>query len=287
MKFLTSLLAFAATFALISSAPVVTKSGPTAVCYVEVNSNSIKNVGRYTLADGSNTFDIANIFAANIKWNGKAAYIFNNPNVQAVLDDAKNQIKPLQDQGIKVLLSILGGGERAGIANFASQADAGAFADLITAEITKHSLDGVDLDDEYVDYGTSGVPPANDQSIRWLVSALRTKMPNKLITFYNIGAAAKSLASAPASVGSRLSYTYNPYYGSYQPPTIPGLRKAQVSPAAVDLTQTSQSNAVGFAKRTKSEGYGAYMTYNLVAGDKSVYLSAITQQLYGQATKYK
>ena len=40
------------------------------VAYIEVNTNSLLNAGRYTLDDGSPAFDIAVIFAANINYDG-------------------------------------------------------------------------------------------------------------------------------------------------------------------------------------------------------------------------
>ena len=44
-------------------------TGPKGVCYVEVNNNDIRNVGKYKLSTGQQLFDIAIIFAANINYN--------------------------------------------------------------------------------------------------------------------------------------------------------------------------------------------------------------------------
>lgn len=263
------------------------KTGPIIPAYIEVNTNSLLNTGRYTLENGANVFDIAIIFASNIKMNNNSeAIIYNNPNVQALLNNATTQIRPLQDKGIKVVLSLLGGGEGVGIANFATQAAAQRFAGLIKKEITKYGLDGVDFDDEYAEYGTNGTAQPNKHSIGWLVDAVRNDLPDKLITFYNIGPAAQYLSEDPASVGSKFNYSWNPYYGSFEPPSIPGLNKSDLAPAAIDITSTSQSTAASLANQTIAGGYGAYLTYNLVAGNYSTYLSAITQQLYGQNVTY-
>ncbi|WP_144710990.1 endo-beta-N-acetylglucosaminidase H [Curtobacterium pusillum] len=263
-----------------------TKSGPTSIAYVEVNNDQLANVGRYQLANGANAFDVAIIFAANINWNGSKAVLANNTNVQATLDNAATQIKPLQAKGIKVSLSILGNHQGAGIANFPTQAAATDFASQVTATVTKYGLDGVDLDDEYSDYGTNGTPQPNSQSIGWLITALRAQMPSKLISFYNIGPAASSLSSSSSTIGSKLDYAWNPFYGTYSAPSIPGLSKSKLSAAAVDIQNTSQSTAVSLAQRTKADGYGVFMTYNLPDGDVSGYVSAMTQQLYGQAATY-
>ncbi|WJY00050.1 endo-beta-N-acetylglucosaminidase H [Curtobacterium sp. 458] len=264
-----------------------TKSGPTSIAYVEVNNDQLSNVGRYTLANGANAFDVAIIFAANINWDGSKAVLYNNENVQRTLDDAATQIRPLQAKGIKVSLSILGNHQGAGIANFPTQAAAADFAAQVSATVAKYGLDGVDLDDEYSDYGVNGTPQPNQQSIGWLISALRADMPGKLISFYDIGPASSALASSSSTIGSQLDYAWNPYYGTYSAPSIPGLGKDRLSAAAVDIQNTSQSAAVSLAQRTKADGYGVFMTYNLPDGDVSPYVSSLTQVLYGQAASYQ
>ncbi|MGN8050089.1 endo-beta-N-acetylglucosaminidase H [Curtobacterium sp. 22159] len=279
----------AATAATAGAAPAATsatKSGPTSIAYVEVNNDELANVGRYQLANGANAFDVAIIFAANINWNGSKAVLYNNDKVQATLDAAATQIRPLQAKGIKVSLSILGNHQGAGIANFTTQAAAQDFASQVAATVSKYGLDGVDLDDEYADYGTNGTAQPNQQSIGWLISALRADMPGKLISFYDIGPAASSLSSSSSTIGSKLDYAWNPYYGTYSAPSIPGLGKDRLSAAAVDIQNTSQSTAVSLAQRTVSDGYGVFMTYNLPGGDRSAYVSAMTQKLYGQAATY-
>lgn len=268
------------------TAASATKSGPTSIAYVEVNNDQLANVGRYQLANGANAFDVAIIFAANINWNGSKAVLYNNPNVQATLDGAATQIRPLQAKGIKVSLSILGNHQGAGIANFPTEAAAQDFASQVAATVTKYGLDGVDLDDEYSDYGVNGTPQPNQQSIGWLITALRAKLPGKLISFYDIGPASSALSSSSSTIGSKLDYAWNPYYGTYSAPSIPGLGKDRLSAAAVDIQNTSQSTAVSLAKRTKTDGYGVFMTYNLPDGNVSSYVSSMTQVLYGQAATY-
>jgi Glycosyl hydrolases family 18 len=281
------LLSLSFTFvAIATSICAAAKSGPKCAAYIEVDSNTILNTGRYTLEDGSNVFDFTMVFAANIKKNGSHVVISNGPSVQKVLDNAKTQIQPLQAKGIKVLLSLLGGGDGVGIANFASQDAAAHFAGLVKDEIQKYGLDGVDLDDEYADYGKSGTAQPNQHSIGWLITALRNEMPNKLITFYNIGPAANSLSSSNATIGSKLDYSWNAYYGSFAAPKIPGLKKSALSPAAVSFSTISSNQASSLAKRTVSDGYGAYLTYNLGAGNFSKFISAFTQPLYGQNATY-
>ena len=88
-------------------------------------------------------------------------------------------------------------------------------------------------------------------------------------------------------MGAQLNFSYNPYYGSYSAPPVPGLGKQFLSPAAVDVTSTSSDDAAGFASKTVADGYGCYMTYNLGAGNDSAYISAFTQPLYGSSAAYE
>jgi len=264
-----------------------TKSGPTSIAYVEVNNDELANVGRYTLENGANAFDVAIIFAANINYEDGKAVLYNNENVQRTLDQAATQIRPLQAKGIKVTLSVLGNHQGAGLANFPTKAAARDFAAQVSATVKKYGLDGVDLDDEYSDYGVNGTPQPNQQSIGWLISALRADMPRKIISFYDIGPSSDALKTASPSIGGKLDYAWNPYYGTYTAPTIPGLPKSKISAAAVDIQNTPQATAVSLAQRTKADGYGVFMTYNLPGGDESASVSSFTKVLYGQAASYR
>lgn len=268
-------------------APAPAKQGPTSVAYVEVNNNSMLNVGKYTLADGGNAFDVAVIFAANINYDTgtKAAYLSFNENVQRVLDNAATEIRPLQQKGIKVVLSVLGNHQGAGFANFPDEQAASAFAKQLSDTVAEYGLDGIDFDDEYADYGNNGTGQPNDSSFVHLVTALRANMPDKIISLYNIGPAASRLSYGGVDVSSTFDYAWNPYYGTWQVPGM-ALPKSKLSPAAVEIGRTSQSTAADFARRTVSEGYGVYLTYNLDGADRSADVSAFTRELYGSDALY-
>ncbi|MDQ0772873.1 hypothetical protein QF026_001339 [Streptomyces aurantiacus] len=280
--------ATAPTGAAAAPAPALAKQGPTSVAYVEVNNNSMLNVGKYTLRNGGgNVFDVAVIFAANINYDTgtKTAQLYFNENVQRVLDNAATQIRPLQQKGIKVVLSVLGNHQGAGFANFPSQQAASAFAKQLSDTVTKYGLDGIDFDDEYAEYGNNGTGQPNASSFVHLVTALRANMPGKIISLYNIGPAASRLSYGGVDVSAKFDYAWNPYYGSWQVPGI-ALPKAKLSPAAVEIGRTSQSVAASLARRTVSEGYGVYLTYNLDGADRSADVSAFTRELYGSDAAY-
>lgn len=265
------------------------QAGPLGVCYVEVNSNDLLEVGKYKLANGKQLFDIGIIFAANINYNTttQKAELFFNPQVTSVLNNRATKIKPLQDKGIKVMLSVLGNHQGAGFANFPNQAAAQAFAQQLSNAVTTYGLDGIDFDDEYSEYGNNGTGQPNSSSFVYLVTALRQLMPNKIISFYNIGPSASNLSYNGVTVGSKVNYAWNPYYGTYSAPNIPGLTKSQLGPAATDIQATSVTTATTNATKTVNEGYGVYLYYNLTGTNKSTYLSSISKALYGgQATTY-
>lgn len=264
------------------------KTGPTSVAYVEVNDQSMLNVGKYTLANGGdNVFDIAVVFAANINYDTtkKSAYLHFNENVQKVLDNAATEIKPLQDKGIKVVLSVLGNHQGAGFANFPSQEAASGFAKQLSDAVDTYKLDGIDFDDEYAEYGKNGTGQPNDSSFVHLVTALRANMPDKIISLYSIGPSAERLSYDGVDITAKFDYAWNPWYGTWNVPGI-DLPKSKLSPAAVQFGATSADTAANLAARTVSEGYGVYLTYNLDGSDRSDYISRFTSRLYGSDAVY-
>lgn len=263
------------------------KTGPVTVAYVEVNDHSMLSAGKYTLANGgAQVIDVAVIFAANINYDGSNAYLFFNDQVTNVLNNVATQVRPLQQKGIKVLLSVLGNHQGAGFANFPDQAAADAFAQQLADAVDQYGLDGIDFDDEYAEYGNNGTGQPNDFSFVYLVQALRAKLPNKLITLYDIGPAADRLSYNGQSIAETFNYAWNPYYGTWGVPAGPS-EKSRLSPAAISYTATSSSTTASLAQRTIDEGYGVFLTYNLTESDTSAYMTAFTQKLYGSATVYK
>ena len=266
---------------------LIRKQGPLGVVYVEVNSNNFLNSGCYTLLNGGQQlFDIAIIFAGNINYDlaNKRAVVYNNENVTRVLQNGDVYVKPLQDKGLKVLLSILGNHQGAGISNFTSRAAAKDFAKQLRDTVAFYNLDGIDFDDEYADYGNNGTPQPNDSSFMILLSELRTLMPHKLITFYYYGPATNKLTYQGHRAGEYLNFSWNAYYGSYSPPNVPGLAKKQLAPAAVWISNTPASVAKSLAQQTKDENYGAYLYYDLTNANVTNYLSKISVPLYGDST---
>ncbi len=262
------------------------KNGPFSIVYVEVNSNNILNAGCYTLKNGGQQlFDAAAIFAANINYDvaKKKAVLFNNRQVSIVLSDTATYIQPLHDKGIKVLLTILGNHQGAGISNFTSRAAAHDFAKQLSDTVRTYHLDGIDFDDEYSDYGNNGTTQPNDSSFVLLLSELRKLMPKKLITFYFFGPASTRLSYGGKKAGDYLNYSWNAVYGSFQVPQVPGLAKSQLVPAADWINTTDTATAKRLAQQTKNGGYGGYLYYDLTNRPSDKYLSVISKVLYNDS----
>jgi len=259
------------------------KSGPGSVCYVEVNSHSMLNVGRYKLASsGANVFDIGIIFASNINSDGSRAHLHHNENVTRLLENVETEVRPLQQQGIKVLLSILGNHQGVGPGNFQTYEEADAFAAQLADAVHTYGLDGIDFDDEYARYDLGN--PVNAWSFPYLVKALRQRMPDKIISLYWYGPITETLEYDGIRVGDVIDHSWNSIYGTWIVPEVPGLPRSSRAAAAVNITATDPGTSRQLAKRTVGEGYGLYNTYNLTAADASAYLTLITMALNGERT---
>lgn len=146
--------------------------------YVEVNSNALSNVGCYIRSDNQQPyFGVTSIFAANVNGTDpNAPVIYYNDNIQALLQTS--QVKDLQKQGIKVLMTLLGNHENAGWSCMTDPVAAQNFANQIVDMVNTYQLDGVDIDDEYSTCET------NDSSLIMLAQAIKTNpaFQGKLLT---------------------------------------------------------------------------------------------------------
>lgn len=125
----------------------------------EVNSVNPLNALEMKFEDGSPFFDGVVLFSSNIVFDQDAYEVrfkYNN-NVQALLENADTYVRPLQNAGIKVYLSLLGDHTAAWLSNLLPNV-AASFADEVADVVRRYRLDGVMLDDEYK--GTS--PHPND-----------------------------------------------------------------------------------------------------------------------------
>ena len=256
----------------------------TTAVYIEVNHEDLATVGAF-VREGVHrpVFDLAMIFAANINYDGCTAYLHLNERVMETLRAAETQIRPLQRRGTKVLLSLLGNHEGAGFANFPTRHDADRFAAQVARVVHRCHLDGVDLDDEYSEYGKNGTGQPNEDSFVWFVRALRRHLgPHKLLTLYSIGPSVNRTVSSAGNASDDLDYAWNPWYGTYQEPSVLGMPRSHVGAAAVDWGHTSIEMIQTMASQTIRDGYGVFMTYDLRVSTNPSLVQAMTTALEGR-----
>lgn len=268
------------------------------LAYIEVNDENPLNAGEY-LVDGVPFFDVVSIFAANINLDADGRpYIYCNDKVSYVLAHADRIIRPLQQKGIKVHLSILGNHNDAGMRSL-SEEGAAAFAKELKAYADIYGLDGFDFDDEYSSYaegsykGTSaGVVPTVEectpQNYLSLLQACRKEMPKEdglAFGIYWYTATDHPLGSGVEDV---IDYSVFGSYGSfydYYGQTIPAALQA---PYAINLTNGVPVNEANLQKVVDGN-YGYFAFYNLKTSAMTQYMSGfnrVAQALWGKSVEW-
>ncbi|HIY69270.1 MAG TPA: DUF1735 domain-containing protein [Candidatus Alistipes intestinigallinarum] len=99
-----------------------------------------------------------------------------------VLDHATKYIRPLQEQGRRVCLSLEGGGTGLGFCNLSDEQIAD-FVAQVKAVVETYNLDGINLWDRNAGYGKEGMPETNTTSYPKLIKAMREALgTDKLLT---------------------------------------------------------------------------------------------------------
>lgn len=257
-------------------------NAPIAVCYVETNDVNPLNAGDYWLEEGYTFFDIVELFASNIHKetvNGQVRpTLYLNDKLTNVLENGgvDTYVRPLQENGIKVLLTVLGDWQEIGLSNMTNtQAD--QFATILAYVVEKYGLDGIGFDDEY-----SGTSETNSTSYTRIITKLHELMPsNKLITVFDWGG---TYTIDETQACPCIDYAYHGYFGSYV--GTPGLcTTAKWSPVSLNLGYSYSASTVRIqAENAKNGGYGAIMCFNLRTrsdNDPLPILQAISDVAYG------
>lgn len=249
------------------------------ICYVECNSNNPLNTGEWTVRkSGKPLFDIVNLFAANIRYIEETGRIGVkiNPNIQHLLDHRDKYIKPLQDKGIKVCLTILGDHDGTGVSNLSDQA-AREFAAELRSIVTAYGLDGVDFDDEWSDYDKYPMRPGcverGPYPYARLLYETKKAMPDKLCMLYYIGPVAPGAGFNGFDMlidgmmpGDFVDYSYDAMYGNlnlngYK--NILGMDKRSWGACSIEIESANLWNL----DLIRRDGYGVQVIYHLRAAD--------------------
>lgn len=255
-----------------------------------VNDTNPLNNMIYTLkGSGKQLIDQVILFSSNINYSAETGrvYILHNENVQHLLDNSEKYIKPLQDRGIKVLLSILGNHDQAGVANL-SKETAQYVAQEIKANCDAYGLDGVFFDDEYSNYPNPVPPgfvsPSSAGSARFVYECKKA-MPDLLMEVY-VWSTTGSLPSVDGEEpGQWIDYALQDYgRGGDLSSNYPGLPKSGMAQESSEYAQgrfASASDLTGI----REDGYGAHMIfamdpYRPNAASQRDHLELIADKLY-------
>ncbi len=251
----------------LSKIPTADKpSGIKIISCMEVNDTNPLNNLCFTLADsGKPLIDMVILFSANINYNNETGkvFVYNNPNVQHLLDNREKYLKPLQDRGIQVVLGILGNHDHSGVANLGTEA-ARQFAQELKVVCDAYRLDGVFFDDEYSSYKNPPPPgfvtPSNAAAAR-LCYETKMAMPDKLVTVYVYSRTSSLPAVDGHDSGTFIDYAIHDYGGSYDlSGNYPGLPRSGMALYSQEYARgytTSETNL----KSLRDGGYGAHMIF--------------------------
>lgn len=242
------------------------------ICYIEVNNENILNAGEYTMENSKKPFfDIVNVFAANIRLNEEGKpYVHCNPQVTFVLENADKLIRPLQQKGIKVHLTILGDHTPAGMRSLGDEA-AKDFAKELKSYVDIYGFDGISFDDEWSNYEQVGghpglVVPSQEQYSR-LIYECRQIMPDKQIGVYWC----KQENGEPSinyplgeiegkDVNDLLDYTVFGNYNLWN--ELSHIDKTKQCPYAINVTEDNFYPNSVYLSKIKNE-WGYFAIYNL------------------------
>lgn len=143
---------------------------------------------RKTIYENVPVFDVVNLRKALLKYDepSRRAILKFTPDMEHVLKNYAQYIQPLRRNGIKVCLSIEGGGTGIGFANL-TDVQIADFVAQIKVAVNMYQLDGVHLRDEGAGYGKTGAPEVDEVSYPKLIKALREAMPDIMLTLADDG----------------------------------------------------------------------------------------------------
>lgn len=252
--------------------------------YVETNDVNPLNAGDYKLPNGKPYADIVEFFASNIHKetvNGVVRpTLYLNDKMTNLLENGGylTYVKPLQDMGIKVLLTVLGDWQNIGVTSM-NDTQADQFATILAYAVQKYGLDGIGFDNEY-----DGSPTTVSGSWGNIITKLRAKMPaDKLITVFQWGNYGSSQINATA--GAKIDYVYANFgYSTYI--GVAGVTKDRFAPLSLNLgVYNSPSTAGDRAYDLAEAGYGAIMHFNLRTrsqNDPTALFKAIADGAWGE-----
>lgn len=132
-----------------------------------------------------------------------------NRNLMHLLDNADRYLRPIQTRGVKVTFELTGAGSGMGFCNLNDAQRASLVAEIARV-VEKYGIDGVNLNDEYTNYGANGLPGIDPASYAKFIRDLRAALPDKTITLTDLGEPSATLYEAHDGIeaGAYLDYAW-------------------------------------------------------------------------------
>jgi len=254
----------------VSSHKVVTKAfgdkTPSILCYVETNDVNPLNARCCRLPGGEPFVDCVVLFSANIhKTTVSGATqptLYFNPELTPIMQGYSTYIQPLQNDGINVLLGVLGDWVSLGLSNMTTT-QAEQFATILAYTVDTYGLDGVSFDDEY-----SGTNSIVSGSYSTIINKYRALRPNDIIHVFDWGGTSYISSTAAAEIDyAGHGYFYYYYYRPYSYSNITGMDADRWSPISLQLgttyTTAQLSTITSNVADAVDDEYGNILLFNL------------------------
>lgn len=207
-------------------------------------------------------FDIVILFSGNMNYdvNTGRVYLQTDPQMTTVLHNRERYLKPLQDMGIKVVLSVMGNWDPAGVSHL-ERPVAEQFARELQAAAEAFDLDGFFWDDEYTEANPSipGFTTGSRENASRLIYEVKRLMPDKLNIVY-LWSTISTLDTVDGVLpGDYVDYVIANYHTGISIESWPGADKKQGMPYPYELALGYQ----GEPSVVKNEDWGGIMLFSL------------------------
>lgn len=259
---------------------------PKVTIYVETNDVNPLNAGDYKLPDGTPYADIVELFASNLHKETVGGQVrptlYLNDKMTNLLENNGylTYVKPLQDMGIKVVLTVLGDWQNISVTSM-NDTQTTQFATILAYAVDKYGLDGIGFDNEY---GGSYTDVAG--SLGNIITKLRNLMPaGKLITVFDFNIGSNQIN---ATQGAQIDHV-NANFGTQGTCNIAGVTNARFAPLSINIGNyylPFQITSFGTAALNAANGgYGGIMHFNLrtrTERDQTSLFKTIANKAWGE-----
>ena len=235
------------------------------IVFFEVNNTNPLNALQFETEEGDLLIDYLVLFAYNINYDAEKGrvYCFANPQCQYILDHYDEIIKPLRERGMKVIISVLGNHDMAGLAQL-SDMGAREFAKEMAALVYGYGFDGINYDDEYSASPDTSIPwftsPSYEAGNR-LYFETKKAMPDKEMISYQFGGALGNAAVDGVDPADYMSICVGDYGVKGRP--YGNMTVANCSYQSSEFAQWRSTPTQGEVTNFVNSAYGYWMVFSL------------------------